>query len=146
VVENAWAVKTLSGIGRRAVAVMLAVLLLVLVPVLGNRAAVSAATPPSPLGHPSYLKCTVWGGAGNDTLVGTSGNDVICGQAGNDVVRGRGGRDRLYGVRETMRSTAATQRPAGLGPMTTSSTATKETTESSPAPAPTTCRAAPGTT
>ena len=95
--DNAWAVKALPRAGRRVIAVMLTVPLLVLAPVLGNRAAVSAATPPSPLGHPSYLKCTVWGGAGNDTLVGTSGDDVICGQAGNDVVRGRGGRDRLYG-------------------------------------------------
>jgi Ca2+-binding RTX toxin-like protein len=46
-----------------------------------------------PLGH-------LFGGAGNDTLVGGSGADQLFGQAGNDTLLGKGGADFLFGGSE----------------------------------------------
>src|SRR6516164_6318012 len=39
----------------------------------------------------------LFGGAGNDTLIGGSGNDLLFGQAGNDTLMGMGGNDMLFG-------------------------------------------------
>ena len=39
----------------------------------------------------------LFGGAGNDTLIGGSGNDLLFGGAGNDVLQGKGGDDQLFG-------------------------------------------------
>jgi Ca2+-binding RTX toxin-like protein len=39
----------------------------------------------------------LFGGGGNDTLVGGSGNDLLFGQAGNDTLLGKGGNDLLFG-------------------------------------------------
>ncbi len=39
----------------------------------------------------------LFGGAGNDTLVGGSGNDQLFGGAGNDTLIGKGGNDLLFG-------------------------------------------------
>jgi Ca2+-binding RTX toxin-like protein len=39
----------------------------------------------------------LFGGAGNDTLIGGSGNDLLFGQAGNDTLEGKGGFDLLFG-------------------------------------------------
>lgn len=39
----------------------------------------------------------MFGGAGNDTLVGGSGGDLLFGQAGNDTLLGKGGNDFLFG-------------------------------------------------
>ncbi|HZX86290.1 MAG TPA: calcium-binding protein [Reyranella sp.] len=39
----------------------------------------------------------MFGGAGNDTLVGGSGGDLLFGQAGNDTLVGKGGNDFLFG-------------------------------------------------
>jgi Ca2+-binding RTX toxin-like protein len=40
---------------------------------------------------------TVYGGAGNDILIGGGGNDTLYGGIGNDTLNGRGGNDTLYG-------------------------------------------------
>ncbi|HUI94912.1 MAG TPA: calcium-binding protein [Xanthobacteraceae bacterium] len=39
----------------------------------------------------------LFGGNGNDTLIGGSGNDLLFGGAGNDVLQGKGGNDLLFG-------------------------------------------------
>ena len=39
----------------------------------------------------------MFGGAGNDTLVGGSGGDLLFGQSGNDTLLGKGGNDFLFG-------------------------------------------------
>jgi Ca2+-binding RTX toxin-like protein len=39
----------------------------------------------------------LFGGAGNDTLIGGSGNDQLFGGAGNDILVGGGGNDLLFG-------------------------------------------------
>ena len=39
----------------------------------------------------------MFGGAGNDTIVGGSGGDLLFGQAGNDTLLGKGGNDFLFG-------------------------------------------------
>src|SRR4051812_27099274 len=39
----------------------------------------------------------LFGGAGNDTLIGGSGNDELFGGAGNDILEGKGGDDLLFG-------------------------------------------------
>ncbi|AMN44277.1 beta strand repeat-containing protein [Rhodoplanes sp. Z2-YC6860] len=39
----------------------------------------------------------LFGGAGNDTLIGGSGNDQLFGGAGNDTLEGKGGNDLLFG-------------------------------------------------
>lgn len=39
----------------------------------------------------------LFGGAGNDTLIGGSGNDMLFGGAGNDTLLGKGGNDVLFG-------------------------------------------------
>ncbi|WP_027520187.1 calcium-binding protein [Bradyrhizobium sp. WSM1417] len=39
----------------------------------------------------------LFGGDGNDTLIGGSGNDLLFGQAGNDTLLGKGGDDLLFG-------------------------------------------------
>jgi Ca2+-binding RTX toxin-like protein len=39
----------------------------------------------------------LFGGAGNDTLIGGSGNDQLFGGAGNDILQGKGGDDLLFG-------------------------------------------------
>ncbi|HEY3060706.1 MAG TPA: calcium-binding protein [Chloroflexota bacterium] len=39
----------------------------------------------------------LFGGEGNDTLVGGSGADLLFGQAGNDTLLGKGGADQLFG-------------------------------------------------
>lgn len=40
---------------------------------------------------------TIYGGAGNDAIIGGALGDLIFGGAGNDVIRGGGGADQLYG-------------------------------------------------
>lgn len=42
-------------------------------------------------------KANMYGGAGNDTLIGGSGRDQLFGQAGNDTLLGKGGIDALFG-------------------------------------------------
>jgi Ca2+-binding RTX toxin-like protein len=42
-------------------------------------------------------KADLFGGAGNDTLIGGSGNDLLFGGAGNDSLLGKGGNDLLFG-------------------------------------------------
>jgi Ca2+-binding RTX toxin-like protein len=39
----------------------------------------------------------VWGGSGNDVIVGSSRNNRLEGRGGNDTITGGGGSDRLYG-------------------------------------------------
>ena len=39
----------------------------------------------------------LFGGAGNDTLIGGSGADQLFGQSGNDTLLGKGGNDLLFG-------------------------------------------------
>ena len=39
----------------------------------------------------------LFGGDGNDTLIGSSGNDLLFGGAGNDTLLGKGGDDQLFG-------------------------------------------------
>lgn len=39
----------------------------------------------------------IFGGAGNDTIIGGSGADQLFGQAGNDTLLGKGGADMLFG-------------------------------------------------
>jgi Ca2+-binding RTX toxin-like protein len=39
----------------------------------------------------------LFGGDGNDTLIGGSGNDLLFGGAGNDTLLGKGGNDQLFG-------------------------------------------------
>jgi Ca2+-binding RTX toxin-like protein len=45
-------------------------------------------------------KANLFGGAGNDTLIGGSGGDMLFGQAGNDNLQGKGGFDFLFGGSE----------------------------------------------
>ena len=45
-------------------------------------------------------KSQIFGGSGNDTLIGGSGADQLFGQAGNDILQGRGGADFLFGGSE----------------------------------------------
>jgi Ca2+-binding RTX toxin-like protein len=45
------------------------------------------------------LKAAIWGGAGDDTLIGSRRDDYIQGDRGDDVLRGRGGGDWLVGAR-----------------------------------------------
>jgi Ca2+-binding RTX toxin-like protein len=42
-------------------------------------------------------KANLFGGAGNDVLIGGSGADLLFGQAGNDTLLGKGGADMLFG-------------------------------------------------
>src|SRR5262245_37744235 len=42
----------------------------------------------------------LFGGAGNDTLIGGSGGDQLFGQSGNDTLLGKGGADNLFGGTE----------------------------------------------
>jgi Ca2+-binding RTX toxin-like protein len=42
----------------------------------------------------------LFGGAGNDTLIGGAGNDMLFGQSGNDTLLGAGGFDFLFGGTE----------------------------------------------
>jgi uncharacterized repeat protein (TIGR01451 family) len=46
---------------------------------------------------PESSACDLWGGAGNDRIVGSSQDEVICGRGGNDRLFGRAGDDRLNG-------------------------------------------------
>lgn len=39
----------------------------------------------------------IYGGAGNDTLIGTSGSDTLIGGAGDDLIQGLGANDYIYG-------------------------------------------------
>ena len=39
----------------------------------------------------------VWGGSGNDYLVGTKGNNALYGNGGNDTIYGGGGVDAFFG-------------------------------------------------
>src|SRR3954469_5498576 len=39
----------------------------------------------------------IFGGAGNDVIIGGSGADLLFGQAGNDTLLGKGGNDLLFG-------------------------------------------------
>jgi hypothetical protein len=43
------------------------------------------------------VPCVVFGGTGNDTIIGTPGADKLFGQAGNDLIRGGAGDDVLSG-------------------------------------------------
>jgi len=45
-------------------------------------------------------RANLFGGAGNDTLIGGSGADMLFGQAGNDTLLGKGGFDLLFGGSE----------------------------------------------
>ena len=45
-------------------------------------------------------RANLFGGAGNDTLIGGSGADQLFGQAGNDTLLGKGGFDFLFGGAE----------------------------------------------
>src|SRR5215212_824191 len=45
-------------------------------------------------------RANLFGGAGNDTLVGGSGADMLFGQSGNDTLLGKGGIDFLFGGTE----------------------------------------------
>jgi Ca2+-binding RTX toxin-like protein len=45
-------------------------------------------------------KANLFGGAGNDTLIGGSGADQLFGQSGNDTLLGKGGFDFLFGGSE----------------------------------------------
>jgi Ca2+-binding RTX toxin-like protein len=42
-------------------------------------------------------RANLFGGAGNDTLIGGSGADMLFGQSGNDTLLGKGGTDFLFG-------------------------------------------------
>ena len=42
-------------------------------------------------------RANLFGGAGNDTIMGGSGGDMLFGQSGNDNLQGRGGSDLLFG-------------------------------------------------
>lgn len=42
-------------------------------------------------------KANLYGGGGQDTIIGGSGNDMAFGQSGNDTILGRGGFDMLFG-------------------------------------------------
>jgi Ca2+-binding RTX toxin-like protein len=42
-------------------------------------------------------KANIYGGAGNDTIIGGSGADLLFGEAGNDTILGKGGFDFLFG-------------------------------------------------
>ena len=43
--------------------------------------------------HPVW----VYGGPGDDTLIGTSGGDILCGDFGKDLIKGSGGPDEILG-------------------------------------------------
>jgi Ca2+-binding RTX toxin-like protein len=45
-------------------------------------------------------KANLFGGAGNDTIIGGSGADMLFGQAGKDTLLGKGGNDFLFGGTE----------------------------------------------
>ncbi len=45
-------------------------------------------------------RANLFGGSGNDTLIGGSGADMLFGQSGNDVLLGKGGFDFLFGGSE----------------------------------------------
>jgi Ca2+-binding RTX toxin-like protein len=45
-------------------------------------------------------RANLFGGAGNDTLIGGSGGDMLFGQSGNDTLLGKGGNDFLFGGSE----------------------------------------------
>jgi Ca2+-binding RTX toxin-like protein len=45
-------------------------------------------------------RANLFGGAGNDTLIGGSGADMLFGQSGNDTLLGKGGVDLLFGGSE----------------------------------------------
>jgi Ca2+-binding RTX toxin-like protein len=45
-------------------------------------------------------RANLFGGAGNDTLIGGSGGDFLFGQSGNDTLLGKGGADFLFGGSE----------------------------------------------
>ncbi len=42
-------------------------------------------------------KATLYGGNGNDVLIGSSAPDILFGQGGNDTLEGKGGNDSLFG-------------------------------------------------
>lgn len=42
-------------------------------------------------------RASIYGGTGNDTLIGGSSNDFLFGQAGNDNLQGKSGADQLFG-------------------------------------------------
>jgi Ca2+-binding RTX toxin-like protein len=52
-------------------------------------------------GHPQVTrlaKFLMYGGVGNDVILGTEEADTIYGDAGNDIIRGGAGNDELYGL------------------------------------------------
>jgi Ca2+-binding RTX toxin-like protein len=67
--------------------------------------AVAAAALVCLVAAPIALAATIYGGPGDNNLVGTNGNDFIYGAGGNDVIAANGGNDRAYG--ETGRDTVA---------------------------------------
>jgi Ca2+-binding RTX toxin-like protein len=50
-----------------------------------------------PLGHGGYGGTTVYGSAGNDSVIGGTARDVLYGGDGNDSLEGGNGGDSLYG-------------------------------------------------
>lgn len=42
-------------------------------------------------------RAQLFGGSGNDTIIGGSGGDRLFGQSGNDTINGKGGADHLFG-------------------------------------------------
>ena len=57
-------------------------------------------------------RANLFGGAGNDTLIGGAGGDMLFGQSGNDTLRGNGGFDFLFGgVRERRAHRRRRRRP-----------------------------------
>ncbi len=43
---------------------------------------------------------TIYGGAGNDVLIGSNNNDIIVGRAGDDIIHGLNGVDNIFGDNE----------------------------------------------
>jgi hypothetical protein len=69
------------------------------------------------------IALTVYGGPGDDVLIGSAGPDTLLGEGGNDTLHGNAGRDHLEGGPGADNLTA--------GPATTSSPAARGTTSTS---------------
>ncbi len=47
--------------------------------------------------NPAGLAVSVYGGTGNDTIIGTAGDDMLYGEQGDDLIKGQDGNDVLVG-------------------------------------------------